>query len=106
MSWLFLLIAIAFEVCGTMSLRLASAGQRWLYLAVAAGYVLSYVCLSQSLSHGMGLGVAYGIWTAVGVAATAILGKVLFKEPLTWVMSLGIVLIMIGVVVVEVGAAH
>jgi small multidrug resistance pump len=54
----------------------------------------------------MPLGVAYGIWAAAGVALTAIAGRLLFQERLTWVMSLGIVLIIGGVLLVEVGAAH
>ncbi|AIT59994.1 DMT family transporter [Corynebacterium doosanense] len=103
MSWLFLALAIAFEVSATMSLRMAAAGRRWLYLLVAAGYVTSYVFLSLTLTAGMALGVAYGIWTATGVALTAILGRVFFGEKFTWVMSVGVVLIMIGVIMVETG---
>lgn len=51
----------------------------------------------------MPLSVAYGVWTAAGVALTAILGKYLFKEPFTWVMALGVALIMGGVLLVEMG---
>lgn len=105
MSWLFLSLAIAFEVAGTMSLKVAAAGRKWLYLFVGAGYVISYVFLAQTLAHGMPLGVAYGIWTASGVAATAILGRLIFKEAFTWVMGLGVVLIMAGVLLVELGQA-
>lgn len=54
----------------------------------------------------MALGVAYGIWAAAGVALTAILSRILFKEPLTWVMGLGIILIAGGVLLIELGAAH
>ena len=104
MTWLFLILAIAFEVAGTTSLRIASAGRNWVYVLVALFYVLSYASLSVTLAEGMPLGVAYGIWTAVGVAATAVVGQVLFKERFTWVMGLGIVLVMAGVLLVETGA--
>ena len=56
--------------------------------------------------EGLGLGVAYGIWAASGVALTAIASKALFQEPLTPLMMGGIVLIIGGVLLVEVGAAH
>lgn len=105
MSWVFLSLAIVFEVAATMSLRMAAAGRRWLYLLVAAGYFTSYAFLSLALTAGMALGVAYGIWTATGVALTAILGRVLFGEKFTWVMSVGVVLIMVGVIMVETGSA-
>lgn len=104
MAWLFLALAIVLEVAGTTSLRIASAGRNRVYALVALFYVLSYASLSVTLAQGMPLGVAYGIWTAVGVAATAVVGQVLFKERFTWVMGLGIVLVMAGVLLVETGA--
>ncbi|TDD60848.1 multidrug efflux SMR transporter [Kribbella antibiotica] len=105
MRWLFLLGAIAAEVGATMSLR-ASDGMRkknWI-AAIATGYILAFVLLSLSLDDGMPLGVAYGIWAATGVALTAVLARVIFKEPLTVLMSFGIGLIAVGVLVVELGA--
>lgn len=106
MAWLFLTGAILTEVAATLSLRMAAGGRRAWYTAVVTGYLLAFTCLSLALSHGMGLGVAYGIWAAAGVALTAIAGRVLFGEPLTGVMALGIALIMGGVLLIELGAAH
>ena len=54
----------------------------------------------------MPLGVAYGIWSAGGVAVTAITSRFLFGEPLTHTMVAGIALIMAGVLLVELGSAH
>lgn len=45
------------------------------------------------------------MWTAAGVALTALRGKVLFKEPFTWVMGIGVMLIIGGVLMIEFGAA-
>lgn len=59
--------------------------------------------LALTLNEGMPIGVAYGIWTACGVALTAVLGRVLFKDPLTWVMALGVALIAGGVILIELG---
>jgi small multidrug resistance pump len=53
----------------------------------------------------MAVGVVYGIWVACGVALTAILGRVIFRDPLTPRMGLGIALIIAGVLVIELGAA-
>ncbi|MGB0100267.1 MAG: SMR family transporter [Nocardioides sp.] len=105
MSWLFLCGAIVFEVGGTLSLRLAIENKRW-YASVLVGYVVAFTMLSLTLASGMALGIAYGIWAAVGVALTAVLSRVLFKEPLTWLMGLGIVFIIGGVLLIELGAAH
>jgi small multidrug resistance pump len=48
--------------------------------------------------------VAYGIWGAVGTAVTAILGMVIFDEPLTLAIVIGIALIIAGVLAVELGS--
>lgn len=106
MAWLLLAAAIVLEVAGTLSLRAAVGGSRLWYGAVAVGYVAAFSSLSGALAHGLPLGVAYGIWAAVGVALTAVASRYLFAEPLSWVMAGGIVLVMGGVLLVEVGAAH
>ncbi|WP_030621808.1 DMT family transporter [Streptomyces fulvoviolaceus] len=105
MQWIYLVVAIVSEVGATIGLRVAAVGRRAWYGAVAAGYVLSYVCLSLTLAHGLGIGVAYGVWAACGVALTAVASKVFFKEPLTLLMAGGIVLIMGGVLLIELGNA-
>ncbi|MFE3548224.1 SMR family transporter [Streptomyces kronopolitis] len=64
------------------------------------------VVLAMSLHVGLALGVAYGIWAASGVALTAVASRILFNETLTKVMSLGIALIVAGVLTIELGAAH
>lgn len=104
MGTLFLIGAIVFEVAGTISLRMAVKSNRLWYLLVTAGYLLAFGCLTLALDQGLALGAAYGIWAASGVALTAILGKILFKEPLTWIMGLGIIAIVAGVLLIEIGA--
>ena len=107
MSGLYLVAAIASETTGTLSLKLASDGRglRW-YGAVMAGYLGAFAMLTLALKEGLGLGVAYGIWSAGGVAVTAIASRLLFGEPLTRTMVVGIALIMAGMLLVELGSAH
>ena len=106
MVWLFLILAIVLEVGAALSLRLATDGRKLFYIAVVVGYLGAFFFLTQVLSLGLGIGVAYGIWAASGVALTAVASKFLFKEPFTWVMALGIALVIGGVLLVELGAAH
>lgn len=106
MAWLFLALAIAFEVAGTLSLRMAVRASRWWYAVVLTGYAVAFTSLSLSLAAGMPLGVAYGIWTAAGVALAAIFSRILYREPFNWIMALGIALVGAGVLLVELGGAH
>ena len=107
MSGVYLVAAIASETTGTLSLKLASDGRglRW-YCLVMAGYLRAFALLTLALTEGRPLGVAYGIWSAGGVAVTAIASRLLFGEPLTRTMVAGIVLIMAGVLLVELGSPH
>ncbi|GGM44523.1 DMT family transporter [Promicromonospora citrea] len=101
-----LVLAIAGEVAGTVSLRMASAGRKAWWVGVGGGYVLAFTMLSVALAEGLALGVAYGIWTATGVVAIAVLSRILFQEPLTRIMGLGIALVVSGVLLIELGAVH
>lgn len=104
MSWLYLSLAIISEIIGTLSLR-ASDGFRkkiWI-LPLTVFYALAFFFLALTIAEGMPVAVAYGIWSAIGVALIALLGRLIWKEPLTPRMIVGLVLIMIGVLLVEIG---
>ncbi|MCP1503574.1 small multidrug resistance pump [Curtobacterium herbarum] len=103
MGWVLLAIAIVSEVAATISLKLATDGKKRYYVPVVAGYVVAFSLLAVALTLGLPIGVAYGIWAATGVALTAVLGRVLFREPLTRLMLGGIGLIIVGVLLVELG---
>ncbi len=104
-TWLLLAVAIAVEVTATLSLRASDGFSRlgWA-IPVVLGYTLSFVLLAFVLKRGMPVGIAYGVWAGIGVAATAILGRFLFGDPFTWAMAAGVVLIAGGVLLLESGA--
>jgi small multidrug resistance pump len=102
-TWLLLGAAIVSEVTATLCLKRA-LDHPALYAVVGAGYVAAFAFLTLTLRHGLGIGVAYGIWAACGVALTAVGSRLLFGEPLTGVMIAGLVLIIGGVLLVEIGS--
>ena len=104
MSWLYLSFSIISEIIGTLSLR-ASDGFRkkiWI-LPLTVFYALAFFFLALTIAEGMPVAVAYGIWSAIGVALIALLGRIIWKEPLIPRMIVGLVLIMVGVLLVEIG---
>ncbi|MFB6575748.1 DMT family transporter [Kocuria palustris] len=102
-KWIFLTLAILLEATATLSLKAALEAPA-LYAVVVAGYAAAFLCLFQALRDGMSLGVGYGIWAACGVALTAVLSAVIFHEPLTLPMGIGIAAVMGGVLLVEIGS--
>ncbi|MGJ9412398.1 DMT family transporter [Aeromicrobium sp. CF4.19] len=102
-KWLLLIGAVASEVTGSLSLK-GALDHPPLYALVALGFIAAFGLLSAVLRRGMPLGVAYGIWGAMGVSATATLSALIYDEPLTPLMVVGLVLIILGVLVVELGS--
>ncbi|MGO1398191.1 MAG: DMT family transporter [Brevibacterium yomogidense] len=103
-AWIALAFAVILEVGGSLSMK-AALEAPWLFLLTGTGYAGAFVLLAQALRMGMPLGVAYGAWAAAGVALTAVLSAVVFAEPFTPVMGVGIVLIAVGVLCVELGSS-
>ncbi len=102
MMWLTLAGGILLEVFATMSMRASDGFRKRKWLApVILGYIGSFWLVYLTLALGMPVGVAYGIWSACGVALVALLAKVLFHEPLTPTMILGIALIIAGVLTID-----
>jgi small multidrug resistance pump len=108
MGYLFLAFAIVSEVVATTFLRVVSGPNSpwWPYIVVVVGYVLSFVMLSQTLRADVPLGIAYAIWAGVGVVLVALISWLVFHEPLTLVQIGGIVLVIAGVGLLELGGRH
>lgn len=105
--WWWLLLAIGSEVVATLSLRASDGFSRLLpSVVVVIGYVVAFYALSQSLVRGMQLGTAYAVWSGLGVATIAVLGIFLFGESLSLLQVAGLVFVVVGVVLLEVGAQH
>ncbi|BCK56850.1 DMT family transporter [Nocardia wallacei] len=107
MTFLLLVLAIASEVTATVSLKLSEGFSKLVpSIVVVVGYASAFFFLSQALKRGMSIGVAYGVWSAIGVAAVATIGALFLDEGLTLVQIGGIGLVILGVLALELGAAH
>jgi small multidrug resistance pump len=106
--WLVLAGAIGIEVVGTLGLRASDGFRKKVWIApVIMAYLTSFYLLWLALKLGMPVGIAYGIWTACGVALVAVIAKYLFGDPLTGRMLIGIGLIAAGVLTIELaGVVH
>ncbi|MCP2262563.1 small multidrug resistance pump [Streptoalloteichus tenebrarius] len=107
MAYLFLFGAVVAEVIGAIATRFSDGFTRLLPTTVTVvGVVSAYFLLSLALRAGMGIGVAYAIWAALGVCAVALIGALLLGDGLTWVQAAGIALVIGGVVSIELGGRH
>jgi small multidrug resistance pump len=101
LAYLFLGIAIIAEVIATSALRAAEGFTVLLPSAIAVvGYVVAFYFLSLTLKT-MPVGVAYAIWSGVGIVLVSLVALVLYKQVLDLPAMLGMGLIMAGVAVIN-----
>lgn len=101
MHWLYLTIAILSEVIATSALKSAEGFTRFLpSLVVVAGYALAFYLLSLALRT-IPLGVAYAVWSGVGVALVSVVGWFVYRQALDAGAIVGIALIVTGVAVIH-----
>lgn len=102
MKWVYLAVAICAEIFATAALKESDGFTRWQPGALAViGYVATFYTLSLALRE-IPIGVAYAVWSGVGMVALAGIGYVRFGQRLdTWGI-VGIGLIVAGVVCLQV----
>jgi small multidrug resistance pump len=94
-------IAIVLEVIGSTFLAKSDGFTRlWPTLGVVAFYVASFFLLSQALKL-IPLGVAYAIWSGVGIVLTAMVGTLVLRQSLDFAAMAGIGMIIAGVLVIN-----
>ena len=100
-GYLYLGIAIVAEVVATSALKASEGFTRPLPgLVVVLGYGAAFYFLSLVLKT-VPMGVAYAIWSGVGIVLIAAIGWLLMKQPLDLPALLGIGLIVAGVAVIQ-----
>ena len=98
MSWLYLILAIIFEVSGTICMKLSQVFTKKLpSILIFILYGFSFTLFSLALKK-IDVGVAYAVWSGVGTALITTVGIVWFLETLTALKIISIGLIVIGVI--------
>ena len=97
-SWLMLLLAGAFEIGYALSV----AGSKALTVlnwsvAAAVFFLLTLYALSVALKT-IDVGIGYAVWAGIGSVGAAAFGSVLLNQPLTWIQTFWLGVIIAGVV--------
>lgn len=101
MHWIFLTAAIVCEVVGTSALKSSEGFSRlWPSVIVIIGYALAFCFLSLALKT-IPVGVAYAIWSGIGIILIALIAWTLYGQALDLPAIIGISLIAAGIVVLN-----
>ena len=100
-TYLILIVAIFFEVGGTMLLPVSQNFTKIIpTTTLAVFYLLSFYLITFVVDK-IPIAIVYATWSGLGVFTVAILGYVFFKQSLSWQAVLGLFLIVFGVVLVN-----
>ena len=102
MPYVYLAIAIVTEVAATAALRASNGFTRPLpSIIVVVGYVICFIALAFCVRR-IPIGVAYGIWSGVGLVLITIAAWWLYDQRVDAAAIVGMGLIVTGVVVIQV----
>ena len=102
MKWVYLLLAIVSEVVATSALKSSESFSRlWPSVITVMGYAVAFYLLSLTLRE-MPVGIAYAMWSGVGIVLISLTAVVLFGQKLDLAAVIGMGLIVAGVVVINV----
>jgi len=105
-AYLFLGLAIAVEIVATSLLKTTEGFTKLVpTLACLAGYGFSFFMLSLAVKT-MSVGTAYALWSGIGTATIVAIGVVFLNEAIDLVKVGGIAMIIVGVVTLNLSAAH
>ena len=106
MAWFDLLLDGGLEVFWSTFMKLSEGFTRPLYTVLTLiGLVLSFLFLSQA-TRVLPLGTAYAIWTGIGAVGAVVVGIVIFKEPVTALRMVFVVLLLTGIIGLKATSGH
>jgi multidrug transporter EmrE-like cation transporter len=97
-GWAFLGLAILFEIAATTMLKLSDGLAKWHWAALSiALYAVCFLVLAPALKT-IPVGVAYAVWSGVGIVAMAVLGVLFFDQKLNAAQLACIALVLVGAI--------
>src|SRR5262245_25614714 len=93
--------AVLSEVIATTSLKFSEGFTKFLpSVIVVTGYGLSFYLLSISWKV-IPIGIAYALWSGIGIILTVIAGILIWREALDWARIIGVGLILLGILIIN-----
>jgi len=106
MHWIYLLLAITFEVMATLSIKQATLGNTYMWSAIIAVlYIISFSFVYYATKH-IEIGTVYAIWAGMGTVLIVLLGWLIFKEDMNIYKIVGVLSIVFGVVLLKLQAGN
>ncbi|MDA7429800.1 SMR family transporter [Primorskyibacter aestuariivivens] len=100
-AYLALILAVAAETIGTTALQASQQFSKLVpSIIVVLAYGVAFYLLALSLRV-IPVGVAYALWSGLGILFIAVIGFVVFDQRLDWPAILGMGMIVAGIAVMQ-----
>lgn len=104
-TYIYLLIAVLFEVFGSSCLQASQQLSRfWPSVGIVVGFGGAFWFFMQVLKT-LPLGITYALWSGLGITLISVTGWIVFGQKLDLAALIGIALIIAGIVVINVFSA-
>ena len=101
MKWLYLIIAVIFEVIATSALKESNSFTKLVpSLFVIIGYSISFYFLSLTLKN-LSIGITYAIWSGLGIMLICLVGYFRYGQNLDFPAIIGVLFIGIGILIIR-----
>jgi small multidrug resistance pump len=101
-QYVYLILAIIAETVGKSALQASQQFTRaGPTVLVVVAYAIAFFLLGMALKY-IPVGIAYAIWSGLGIVCIALIGYLVFGQKLDLAASIGLGLIVAGIVVIQV----
>ncbi|MCE9671178.1 quaternary ammonium compound efflux SMR transporter SugE [Myxococcus stipitatus] len=108
MAWILLIIAGLLEVCWAVGLKYTEGFTRPIPSILTGLAIVASMGLLSYAAKTLPIGTAYAVWVGIGALGAAVLGVVLFHEPLTLPRAAFLAMLLVAIVGLKAtsGAGH
>jgi len=106
MTWIYLLLGGFFEVVWASTMKLSNGFSHfWYSISTVIGMLFSFGFLALAVTN-LPLSIAYPVWTGIGAVGSIIVGVVFFKDQLSLLTWVFVVLLIVGILGIKFTSGH
>ena len=98
MAWALLFVAGLLEVGWAIGLKYTEGFTRPLPSALTIAAIVASMWLLSTAARTLPIGTAYAVWVGIGATGAAVLGIVLFREPLSPARALFLIMLVVSII--------
>lgn len=97
-AWIYLIVAGLLEVAWATGLKYTEGFSRPLPTALTVTAIIASMWSLGMATRSLPIGTAYGLWVGIGATGAAILGVLLFREPMSTGRALFLGLMVVSII--------